>query len=196
VTDLWPVEAGDPAARITTVINWSAYGDREYDGLIYGQKDREFEPFFSLPYDTGESMEVAVDAPQSVRRRLDAGGWRVTNPMAITRTPWTYQQYLRSSRAEFCVAKHGYVSTSCGWFSDRSTGYLASGRPVIVQDTGFSHFLPVGIGILAYRSPVEAIAALQRLRENYEDHCTLARAIVKEYFDAQRVLTGLLERSL
>src|SRR5262249_42480504 len=128
VLSLWAVQAGDPTAPLTTVMNWSAYGDRVHEGRIYGQKDREFEPLLSLPRDCAETMEVAVSAPTAVRTRMKEGGWRLANPLEVTRDPWAYQCYLRGSRAEFSVAKHGYVSTNCGWFSDRSCGYLASGR--------------------------------------------------------------------
>ena len=193
--DLWPATAGDPAAPFTTVMNWSAYGEREYKGRIYGQKDREFTPFFSLPNETGQLMEMALNAPPEIRKRLGAGGWRLADPGEVTRDPWTYQEYLRSSRAEFSVAKHAYVSARCGWFSDRSAGYLAMGRPVIVQDTGFSDFLPCGRGLLAFRSQDEAVEAINRLSDNYEAHCRAARAVTEEYFDARRVLTELLERS-
>lgn len=196
VLDLWPVTAGDPCAPFTTVMNWTAYGDREHEGRVYGQKDREFEPFFSLPHDTGEAMELAVGVTAAVRKRLTDGGWRLVEPWDATRDPWTYQCYLRASRAEFSVAKHGYVSTRSGWFSERSAAYLASGRPVIVQDTGFSDFLPTGAGLLAYRTPDKAVAAIRRLHDDYDAHCRVARAIAEEYFDARQVLTDLLERSL
>lgn len=196
VLDLWLVEPGDPTAPFTTVMNWSPLGDQEHEGRVYGQKDHEFEPFFSLPCDTGEAMEVAVNAPVGVRKRLADGGWRVVDPLKVTKSPWTYQRYLQTSQAEFSVAKHGYVSTRCGWFSERSSAYLAMGRPVIVQDTGFSDFLPCGEGLLAYRTLEEAVAAIWRLREDYDAHCQVARAVAEEYFDARQVLTDLLERSL
>ena len=196
VMDLWPVEAGVSSAPLTTVVNWSAYGDREHEGRVYGQKDREFEPFFSLPCDTGEAMEMTVSAPTAVLERLADGGWRLADPLKITQDPWTYQRYLQVSRAEFGVAKHGYVSTQCGWFSDRSSAYLAMGRPIIVQDTGFSRFLPCGEGLLTYRTPDEAVAAIRHLHDDYEAHCRAARAVSEDYFDARRVLTELLERSL
>lgn len=196
VLDMWPVEQGDPSAPFTTVMNWAPYGDQQHEGQIYGQKSREFEPFFTLPREIGEHMELAVSVPGPVRKRLMDGGWRLANPFHVTRDPWTYQRYLKGSRAEFCVAKHGYVSTRCGWFSDRSAGYLAMGRPVIIQDTGFSDFLPCGVGLLAYRTPNEAVEAIRRLKSDYEAHCRAARALVEEFFDARRVLIDLLERSL
>jgi glycosyltransferase involved in cell wall biosynthesis len=140
---------------------------------------------------------MTANVPAPVRERLVDGGWRLADPLEITRDPWTYQNYLRASRAEFGIAKHGYVSTQCGWFSDRSSAYLATGRPAIVQDTGFSDFLPCGEGLLAYRTPDEAVAAIRRLHDNdYEAHCSAARAVAEEYFDASRVLNDLLERSL
>ena len=195
VLDLWPVKAAYPSAPFTTVVNWSAYGDREHEGRVYGQKDREFEPFFSLPRDTGEAMEIAVNnAPETVRERLTDGGWRLADPLEVAKNPWTYQRYLWASRAEFGVAKHGYASTQCGWFSDRSSAYLAMGRPIVVQDTGFSAFLPCGEGLLAYRTPEEAVAAIRRLHDDYDAHCRAARAVVEEYFDARQVLTCLLEQ--
>ena len=196
VLDLWPVETGFTSAPFTTVMNWSAYGDREHAGRVYGQKDREFEQFFCLPQETGESMEIAVNAPPAVRARLLAGGWRLADPRAVTRDPWSYQRYLRSSRAEFCVAKHAYVTTRSGWFSDRSTAYLAMGRPVVVQDTGFSEIFACGAGVLPFRTPGEAVAALSQVTDSYDDHCRAARAFVETYFDASRVLTNLLEQSL
>jgi hypothetical protein len=196
VLDQWPADIGDPSAPFTTVVNWSAFGDRTHEGRVYGQKDREFEPFFSLPRLTGEAMEMTVGAPSAVRERLTDGGWQLADPLEITRDPWTYQRYVQTSRAEFGVAKHGYVSTHCGWFSDRSSAYLATGRPAIVQDTGFSDFLPHGEGLLAYRTPDEAVTAIRRLADNYDAHCRAARALTEEYFDARWVLTDLLERSL
>ena len=137
-----------------------------------------------------------MNAPPEVRERLTQGGWRLADALEVTRTPWTYQEYIKASRAEFAVARHSYVSTQCGWFSDRSSAYLAMGRPVILQDTGFSTFLPSGAGLLPYRTRDEALGAIRQLRVDYEAHCQAARAVAKEYFDARRVLTDLLERSL
>jgi hypothetical protein len=193
VLDLWPVTPGDPRAPLTTVMNWSPRGECERGGRVYGQKDREFAPFVALPRDTGLPMELALSAPPGVCARLAAGGWRLADPRAVTRSPAAYQAYLAASRAEFSVAKHGYVSTRCGWFSERSAAYLASGRPVVVQDTGFSRFLPSGTGVLAWTGREDAIEALGRLQGDYAAHCRAARAVAAEHFDARRVLGALLE---
>jgi hypothetical protein len=198
VLDLWPVEPADRDGAFSTVINWAPYVEVRHEGRMYGQKDREFEPFFGLPQKTGARMQIAVGGtvPADLNERLTAGGWALADPAEVSRDPWTYQRYLRSSKAEFGVAKHGYVSTRCGWFSDRTSGYLASGRPAVVQDTGFSDFLPCGTGLVAYRTPDEAIEAVLRVGEDYERHSAAARRIVEEYFAADRVLTDLLERAL
>lgn len=195
VLDLWPVIPGDPAAPLTTVMNWSAFGDKVHQGRTYGQKDREFERFFNLPRTTGTEMEVAVSVPDAVRERLRNGGWNIREPREVTLTPDRYQLYLQQSRGEFCVAKHAYVSTWCGWFSDRSTAYLASGRPVVIQDTGFSEWLPVGAGVLGFRTCDEAIAGIAEVTANYGFHSAAARRIVTEHFRAERVLSEMIEHT-
>lgn len=196
VPNLWPLTPGDPRANFTSVLNWTAYGDRVHEGRTYGQKDREFLPFMSLPRETHLPMLLAVSGSQEVKKRLADGGWQLGDPLAATLTPGNYQQFIAASRAEFCVAKHGYVSTRCGWFSDRSTAYMAMGRPVVLQDTGFSDFLPIGQGLLAWRTPAEAKAALAAVSDNYAAHGAAARAIVEQHFAADKVLTDLLQRAL
>jgi hypothetical protein len=196
VLDLWTFTAGDPSTPYSTVINWASYPEKTYNGRIYGQRGREFEPYFSLPRIADESMQIAANAPPDVKARLVRGGWSLADPAIVGRNCWTYQQYIRSSRAEFCVAKHGYVATHCGWFSDRTTAYLASGRPAVVQDTGFSRLLPCTEGLLPYRSRQEAIVAIKFLAKNYHKHCQSARRVVEEFFDARIVLSKLLNESL
>ena len=201
VTRLWPVEKADPDAPFTTVTSWDSREHR-HRGHVFGGKAREFEPFFTLPKDADQIMEIAlgiepkISDPKTVLQRLTNGGWRVRNAMEVTRTPECYQRYLSASRAEFSVAKNGYVSAQCGWFSERSAVYLASGRPVVLQDTGFSRFLPCGEGILAFRDRDAAISAIRHLRDNFDAHARKARALAEEFFDSRRVLSELLERSL
>jgi hypothetical protein len=170
--------------------------DRYFEGRLYGQKDREFAPFFDLPQRTGERMEIALNGPPGVKKRLEQGGWTLVKPSVVASDPWKYQDFIRASRGEFCVAKHGYVSTSSGWFSDRSCAYLASGRPVVVQDTGFSRNLPCGEGLIAFKSLDEAVAGLQAISAELLQHSYAARRIAETHFDSRAVLNDLLEKSL
>jgi glycosyltransferase involved in cell wall biosynthesis len=116
--------------------------------------------------------------------------------LSTTLRPADYQAFIARSRAEFSVAKHGYVVTHSGWFSDRSSGYLASGRPVILQDTGFSDFLPADEGLLAFRTLRDAQEAIKRVTDDPERHGKAARRLVEEFFDSALVLTDLLEAVL
>ena len=194
VTALWPSAAGDPGAALTTIVNWSSYGDAVHEGRAFGQKDREFEALFDLPGLTGEAMAVALNGPVAIRQRFSECGWSVLDPLVVAHDPRAYQRFIASSRGEFCVAKHAYVETRCGWFSDRTTGYLAMGRPAVVQDTGFSEFLPVGCGLLAFRTAAEAVACIERLRDDYPRHCRVAREIAELEFEAEMVLGDMLAR--
>lgn len=196
VLDLWPVEQGNPDAPFTTVANWSAYGAHTHEGQVYGQKDREFEQFIDLPTRSGCRLSLALSAEPGIRRRLEAEGWSVLNSLDVTRSSSDYQQFIRQSKGEWCVAKHGYVVSRCGWFSDRSAGYLASARPVVLQDTCFTQWLPCGKGVIPFSTPDQAAAALRTVNEDYPAHCRAARELAKEYFDSSIVLTHLLENSL
>lgn len=196
VESFWPTPTKAGPGPITTVMNWSAYGDASHDGRVFGQKNREFEAYFDLPAWTSGTFEIAVQAPTEIITRMKAAGWRVASGLDKTRTVAKFREYLDESRAEFSVAKHGYVSTRSGWFSERSTSYLASGRPVIVQDTGFSDFLPCSEGLLPFSNPEQAVTAVRSLCADYERHCRAAREIVREYFDSRQVLSKLLEISI
>lgn len=195
VLDLWPVVPGSHEGPFTTVMNWTPIDDERHRAPQFGQKDRSFEPFLSFPLRSGAPMEVAVDPPAGAARRLLKGGWRLADPVQITLSPESYQEYIRASRAEFSVAKHGYVVTGCGWFSERSTSYLASGRPVIVEDTGFSRWLPTGRGVLTFHDVEEALACIEDVNARYELHCRSARDVVEAHFEAGSVLSSLLERA-
>jgi hypothetical protein len=196
VLDAWTVHPPAPTAPFTTVMSWSAYGEHTYEGRTFSQKDRELIPYMDFPRRSGHPMELALNAPPGIKQRLSAGGWKLADPIQVTRSPWTYQDYLGASLAEFSIAKHGYVVTRSGWFSDRSAGYLASGRPVVLQDTGYPDYLPCGQGLLPFQNAAEALVAVRGVRENYEEHCAAARRIAEEYFDARRVLPDLLEKAL
>lgn len=194
VLDAWPVTAGPPQGAFTTVMQWDSYPVGEFGGQRYGMKADSFGPYESLPARVGEVLEIALGSSTAPRSRLAAAGWVLRDPLMISRDPWTYQRYIQESKAEFSVAKQGYVISRSGWFSERSAGYLAGGRPVVVQDTGFTKWLRSGgLGVLAFHSPEEAVAAIDEVCANYPRHCQAARAIAEEYFDSRIVLTRLLD---
>ena len=192
----WPVTPGPTAGCWTTVMQWDSYAAREYGGVRYGMKSASFEPYLDLPRRSGQRFELALGSPTAPRRLLRRHGWSVRNPLRPTRDPWSYQRYLQRSRAEFSVAKHGYVAARSGWFSERSAAYLASGRPVVVQDTGFEAWLRADMGVLPFSSPEEALAAIEAVERNYAAQCRAAREVAEEYFDAQRVLQALIARAM
>lgn len=196
--DRWEVSPGSEAGRWTTLMLWESYAAQEYEGRRFGMKSESFGPFMDFPHrvERAGEFELAVGGPNVPRRELRAGGWLVSDPMAPSRDPWTFQEFIRQSKGEFALAKHGYVSSRCGWFSERSAHYLASGRPVITQDTGFAAHLPTGEGLFAFRNADEAATALEEVETNYARHCAAARALAEEYFDARRVLTRLVDLAM
>jgi hypothetical protein len=196
VLDVWPVTEGPSGGSFTTVMQWDSYPTREFGGVRYGMKSDSFGPYLDLPQRTGQRLELAIGSTTAPRDRLRAIGWHLINPLEPTRDPWTYQRYLQQSKAEFTVAKHGYVISRSGWFSERSAAYLASGRPVLTEDTGFSDWLPIGNGLLAFSTPEEALAGIDAINSRYASHCRAARAVAEEHFDARKVLSALLERAL
>ena len=113
-------------------------------------------------------------------------------PESVTATPWSYRDYIAQSRGEFSVAVNLEVKARSGWFSDRTAAYLAAGKPVVVQDTGFSEDLPCGEGLFAFRTIDDAAAAIDEIGRDYRRHCLAARRIAEEYLDARRVLTRVL----
>jgi hypothetical protein len=199
VLDAWPVSPPPVRAPLTTVMQWdnTLQGvPREYTGRLFGRKADSFGPYFDLPNRTGQSFEIALSGTSAVEReRFQAGGWAMRDPLAVTRTPWTYQRYIAQSNAEFSIAKQAYVSTCGGWFSERSACYLASGRPVILEDTGFSQYLPSGEGLLSFRDADGAAAAIDGLMTRHDVHCRRAREIAGEYFDAHVVLSQIIEQA-
>jgi hypothetical protein len=178
-------------APFTTVMNWQAHQPVEYEGVIYGQKDIEFEKFFSLPSRTNVPLEVAV-AGKVPMERLSEAGWRTKPAHDVTISHDSFLQYVRGSRGEFSICKNVFVAMSTGWFSDRSAAYLASGRPVVLQDTGFSAHLPCGRGLFAVKSVEEAAVAIEMIEVDYDQHSKRAREIAHEYFDIRKVAGHLL----
>jgi hypothetical protein len=195
VLDRWPVTPGPPSGKFTTVMQWDSYPPREYRGRRFGMKSESFGPYFDLPRRVAAVFELAVGSPSAPRAALTAQGWTVVDPLNPTRDPWAYQDYIRSSKAEFSIAKHGYVAGRTGWFSERSACYLASGRPVIAEDTGFSNHLPLGNGLLAFSDPDGAAAAIEGVNGRYAHHCRAARELAASYFDSNVILAQLIERA-
>jgi hypothetical protein len=184
----------------TTVMNWTSSNPVEYKGQTYGQKDVEFNRFLDLPSMTAPTvLEIAVNLGKTRRtphELLAHKGWQVVDPQEVCPDLDSYRRYIESSKAEWSVAKNGYVLGQPGWFSCRSACYLAAGRPVIVQDTGFGAVLPVGEGLLSFTTIAEAVAAIREVEAHYERHAKTARAIAEAYFDSNKVLTRLIDEAM
>lgn len=192
---------GQPCRDVfTTVMNWTSYKPVSFDGKTYGQKDIEFERFIGLPELVGDTgLEIAVNAGKTrrtPREKLVRHGWQVVDPDQVCPDLESYRSYIESSKAEWSAAKNGYVKGQSGWFSCRSACYLAAGRPVVVQDTGFDCVLPVGEGVLPFDSLEEAAAAINDVQENYARHAEAARSIAETYFDSDKVLGQLVDQAM
>jgi hypothetical protein len=196
VLDYWPAQTSDVGEWFTSIASWrGAYGPLEYQGKTYGLRVHEFRKFAQLPRLAGRSFQLALDihsAEVNDLATLRANGWALVDPKEVAGDPWAYQTYIQSSRAEFMTAKNMYVQTNSGWFSDRSAGYLASGKPVLAQDTGLKELYPTGQGLLTFTTLEEAMNGVEELSRDYARHTRAARAIAEEYFDSDRVLGQLL----
>jgi hypothetical protein len=196
VLERWPVATTITCPALTTIGNWRGYGSIEYQGLKYGQKAHSLRPFFSLPTLTPAKFRLALAIhPQETKdlAALAENGWQLVDPARVAPTPADYQRFIQGSLAEFGLAKSGYVVSRCGWFSDRSVCYLASGRPVLAQETGFSRYLPTGEGLLSFRTLEEAVEGAQRIVCDAGRHGQAARRLAEEFFDSDKVLPRLLE---
>jgi hypothetical protein len=199
--DWWtpmPVAARTGAA-FTTVSHWYAEEWVEWDGEVYrNDKWTGFLPYLDLPRHTAWPLELALcmhqdDEEWAVLRRK---GWRTRNAWDVASTPWDYQQYIQESLGEFSCAKPSCVRLRNAWISDRTLCYLASGKPVIVQHTGASRFLPDAGGMFRFRTMKEAAGCVEATMADYERHGRLARALAEAYFDAPKVVGRVLERTL
>jgi hypothetical protein len=209
----WPETPAEKAnaargsLRFTTVASWrGAYAPVQALGRTFGVKAHEFRKVIELPHKVraadssgagaGHQFEIALQIHPSDRKDLQAlgeHGWILADPAAIAGSPDGFRRYVQDSSAEFSVAQGTYVGTNSGWFSDRTVRYLASGRPAVVQDTGFTRHLPVGCGLLAFRTLEEAVAATKQIAGDYQMHCASARSLAEEYFDSNRVIRELVE---
>lgn len=197
VLDHWPVANEISRDGLTTIGHWRGYGSIEHNGQHYGQKAHSLRQFITLPTLTEEQFLLALaihcDEIKDLAA-LSANRWQLLDPAKVARCSASYQQFIQGSKAEFGIAKSGYVVSRCGWFSDRSVCYLASGRPVIAQETGFSRYLPTGVGLFTFQSTEGVLEAIDVLRADYAKHARQSRAIAEEYFDSRKVLSRLLEQ--
>ena len=199
VCDLWdgvPPPVSREAA-FTTIGKWDTVDrDLEFCGVRYHwRKSLAWRKFLDLPMQTGETLELAMDVEQIPEdlEAVTARGWVVRSPLAISADPFAYRRYVQDSKGEFSAAKDMNVRLRSGWFSDRSACYLAAGRPVVVEDTGFGDVLQTGRGLFAVRGLEDAVEAFSAIRADYAAHATAARAIAREAFEATRVLPPLLD---
>jgi hypothetical protein len=197
VLDEWPLTAVDPG-QFTTVATWrNSYGHLERDGHQYGHKAHEFRKLFDVPRRTGSRFEVALDiheADAADRAALLEAGYSLVDPRTVAGDPQRFRRYVQGSSAEFSPAQGIYVATQCGWFSDRTAVYLASGKPAVIQDTGFGDLGTEGLGLVTFSSPEEAVEAASAVVVDYEAHCRAARRIAEEHLDSDIVLGGMLDQ--
>jgi hypothetical protein len=198
--DWWPTCRAPVGAPFTTVAHWYDADDWvSHDGECYANGKRSgFLPFLELPRRTAHPLELAADivADDEDQALLRGHGWRVRESVAVSSTPWDYQRYIQDSRGEFSCVKPSCVKLANAWISDRSLCYLASGKPVVVQHTGPSRFLPDAAGLFRFRDLAEAARHLDAVAADYEHQCRLARALAEEFFDARKVVKRVLERAL
>lgn len=192
-TTFWSVTSGSRSLPVTGLMHWAAGEDLEFGGRTYGHKNREFEKFIDLPRRAKGPFRLAVGGGSAPKGRLQDLGWNLADPLRETQGIEDYRAFISGSRADLGVAKHAYVTSRSGWFSDRSTCFLASGRPVLHQDTGCGDWLPVGRGVLLFSDMDSLLEALESLDADYEQHARAARTIAEEYFEASAVLEIMLQ---
>ena len=200
VIDLWKTSrAPARAAVFTSVANWSTSGlkDISWRGRKYlWSKSREFLRFISAPKKAGETFEMATNIERgAARKKFERNGWRLRCPLQMSVDYWLYRNYIRRSKAEFTVAKDQYVRLNTGWFSDRSACYLAAGRPVITQETGFTKIYGGKAGVLSFRSLGEIIEAVKQINRDYPKHSRAAYDLAREFFESEKVLKSILDRA-
>jgi len=195
VLDRWPATPSPACRRFTTIASWRGpYGPLTHEGVDYGLKVHEFRRLLELPRRVPAAFELALDihaADSRDRESLLAAGWTLVPPSATVPAPAAFRDYIQRSDAEFSVAQGVYAHAASGWFSDRSTRYLASGKPVLVQDTGLTA-IPTGLGVVTFRTLDEAVAAAEGIIRDYAAHARAARRIAETHFAAEIVLRRLL----
>jgi hypothetical protein len=196
VLEQWPFADRPATGGWSTVANWRSYGSIQAGDTHYGQKAHSFRRVLGLPGIISDPPCLALgidagDAPDLAR--LKEHGWILVDPRCVARTPDDYWQFVASSRGEIGVVKSGYVAGRTGWFSDRSACYLASGRPVVTEDTGFTDYIPAGEGLMTFHDEAGAKAAIAEVEGDYARHRKAARDLAEAVFDSDVVLGNLLD---
>jgi hypothetical protein len=195
----WRTDA-EPRDVFTTVMNWTSHNSVEFGGTRFGQKDEEFRQYMDLPgLVEPQALELALGSGKNQpppRDLLVHKGWQLVDPNEVCSDLDSFRTYTETSKGEWGVAKNGYVRGQSGWFSERSARYLAAGRPVVVQETGFSDVLPVGEGILPFTTLDEAVGAIREVERDYDRHAGAARAIAEEHFDSDKILARLVAEAV
>ena len=189
----WPV-ANMQATEFTSVMRWRGFREATFNGVTYGQRDMEFPAYLDLARRTPQRFCIAQMGVKP--EELTSHGWNVVPGEVISKTAQSYREFIQRSRAEFSVPKNAYVKTRGGWFSDRSVCYLASGRPVLIRDTGLKDWLPVGEGVVIFDDPESALAGIECINSNYEQQRRAARRIAETVFSTDRVLPPFLEAAM
>ncbi|MDQ6765918.1 MAG: hypothetical protein M3Z22_07460 [Verrucomicrobiota bacterium] len=198
VLDFWNKGRVAPGERFTSIANWrQPHRQMTLDGEVYHwSKDREFLKFVGLPARTSQKFELALSSYQPAdQAMLHARGWTVRPAAEFSGEADAYREYIKNSRGEWTVAKDQNVRLRSGWFSDRAATYLAAGRPVITQETGFSNVLPTGAGLFGFSTMEEILAAVDEVNGDYARHSRAALEIAAEYFEAEKVLRDLLQQA-
>ena len=195
VLSMWPIQSDVTSKRFTTISTWKGRGTFQWDGKESGEKSDNWMDFLELPQKSGQDFEISMlvddKGGQADQAMFRENGWTLTDPRQLCDLP-DYRSYIGQSRAEFSVAHNRYVEFLTGWFSDRSALYLATGKPVLVQSTGMESSLPVGKGLLTFRTVEEAVAGVEEINGDYAAHCHSAREIAEELFDSNKVLRKIL----
>lgn len=186
-----PIAADAP---YTTVMSWDYFaGPLEYKGVKYHGKPPEYEKFRTLPSRSPVKLSLAVGGHKTPREEIVRDGWGLIDARAATLTPESYKDFIARSAGEWSVAKNVFVGLRTGWFSCRTACYLAAARPAVVQETGWSKYVPSGAGVHAYSTMDEALAGLEKLRSDPTRERAAAYEVAKRYLSPEAVLPKMLD---
>jgi len=181
--------------RFTTISHWDGGMGAYYKGEFFGYKFMEFLKYIDLPSKVDQQLEIATyRMKERILERFKRKGWIMSNARKCSKDIVAYKKYIEDSKGEFTVVRNGCIKLKCGWIGERNIAYLSSGKPVILQDTGFSKFLPTGKGLFAFTNMQEAVDAINEVNKDYEYHCQEARKVAEKYFDSDKVLSKMLKQ--